>query len=80
MSNFSGAVQRDTLVSNSVVSASTLLVREMSGNYRGVQAVIWRTRSGSYFVAAAQSPMRLPVTVMFIVSFVCFIVMRIWPS
>jgi hypothetical protein len=33
-----------------------------------------------YFVAAAQSPMRLPVNVMFIVSFVCFIVMRIWPS
>ena len=76
MSKFSGAVQCDTLLSNSVVSAS---YNPGAGNVRQL-----RRRSATarrrYFVAAAQSPMRLPVNVMFIVPLVCFIVMRIWPS
>ena len=42
--------------------------------------LVGNSRSGRYLAGAVQSPTRLPDNLMFIVSFVFVMVMRIWPS
>ena len=56
--------------------------REEAGAHtlRPLIRLVGNARSGRYLAGAVQSPTRLPDNVMFIVSFVFVIVMRIWPS